>query len=47
VPAVEKLLALHDDQLAVAPLPKVIDAESRLRRFLAGTSRSPIPERSE
>ncbi|CAN7799057.1 hypothetical protein LJR022_009678 [Paraburkholderia hospita] len=47
VPAFEKRLVLHDAQVAVAPLHKVIDAESRLRRFLAGTSRSPIPERSD
>jgi hypothetical protein len=40
----ERLLALHDSQLATAPLHKVIDAERRLRQFLAGTANSPVPE---
>ncbi|MEM5386678.1 hypothetical protein VSR68_24195 [Paraburkholderia phymatum] len=40
----ERLLALNDRQLATAPLHKVIDAERRLRRFLAGTANSPVPE---
>jgi hypothetical protein len=44
VPAFERLLSLHDAQLVAAPLHKVIDAEHRLRQFLAGTARSPIPE---
>jgi hypothetical protein len=44
IPAFERLLALHDAQLAVAPLHKVIEAEHRLRRFLAGTAHSPVPE---
>jgi len=44
VPVFESLLALHDSQLSTAPLHKVIDAEHRLRRFLAGTAHSPIPE---
>lgn len=44
VPAFERLLALHDSQLAVAPLHKVIEAERRLKHFLAGTTSSPIPE---
>ena len=43
-PAFEKLLALHDAQLDVAPLHKVIDAEGRHRQFLLGTARSPIPD---
>ncbi|PTB28663.1 hypothetical protein C9I56_11720 [Paraburkholderia caribensis] len=34
IPVFEKLLALHDAQLAVAPLHKVVDAERQLRRFL-------------
>lgn len=41
-----RLLALHDSQLAVAPLHKVIEAEQRLRHFLAGTASSPIPAAS-
>jgi hypothetical protein len=44
VPVFERLLALHDSQLASAPLHKVIDAEQRLRHFLAGTASSPVPE---
>ncbi|CAN7728932.1 hypothetical protein [Paraburkholderia hospita] len=44
IPAFEHLLALHDAQLAAAPLHKVIDAERRLRQFLAGTAHSPISE---
>ncbi|MGU7776352.1 hypothetical protein ACV229_40155 [Burkholderia sp. MR1-5-21] len=42
--AFERLLLLHDRQLDVAPLRKVIEAEHRLKRFLAGTASSPIPE---
>jgi hypothetical protein len=37
------LLALYDAQLARAPLHAVLAAEQKLRAFLAGTSRSPIP----
>lgn len=44
LPAFEKLLALHDSQLAVAPLHKVVDAERQLARYLHGTASSPIPE---
>jgi hypothetical protein len=44
VPAFEALLALHDAQLGTAPLHKVIEAERRLRQFLAGTANSPVPE---
>lgn len=44
LPVFEKLLALHDSQLAVAPLHKVVDAERQLARFLHGTASSPIPE---
>ncbi|WP_224101012.1 hypothetical protein [Paraburkholderia caribensis] len=44
LPAFEKLLALHDSQLAVAPLHKVVDAEQQLSRYLCGTASSPIPE---
>ncbi|NPT48028.1 hypothetical protein GNZ12_43465 [Paraburkholderia sp. 1N] len=39
----EALLALYDSQLARAPLHEVLAAEQKLRAFLAGTSRSPIP----
>ena len=44
VPAFERLLVLHDWQLDVAPLHQVIEAEHQLKRFLAGTAASPIPE---
>jgi hypothetical protein len=44
VPAFETLLALHDAQLGTAPLHKVIEAERRLRQFLAGSANSPVPE---
>ena len=47
IPAFEKLLALYDAQLAVAPLHKVIEAEHRLRRFLAGMASSPIAEEKQ
>ncbi|NPT62382.1 hypothetical protein [Paraburkholderia elongata] len=39
----EAMLALYDSQLARAPLHEVLTAEQKLRAFLAGTSRSPIP----
>jgi hypothetical protein len=44
VPVFESLLALHDAQLATVPLHKIISAERRLRQFLAGTARSPVPD---
>ncbi|SKD03847.1 hypothetical protein SAMN05445504_9002 [Burkholderia sp. CF099] len=44
VPVFERLLALHDSQLATAPLHRFIRAEQRLRQFLAGSASSPIPE---
>ncbi|SIO72341.1 hypothetical protein SAMN05444172_8747 [Burkholderia sp. GAS332] len=43
IAAFEVLLALYDSQLASAPLHEVLAAEQKLRAFLAGTSRSPIP----
>lgn len=39
----EALLALYDSQLASVPLHKILEAEQRLRDFLAGTTTSPIP----
>ncbi|CAB3742776.1 hypothetical protein LMG27174_06909 [Paraburkholderia rhynchosiae] len=44
VPVFEGLLALHDAQLAIVPLHKIISAERRLRQFLAGTASSPVPD---
>jgi hypothetical protein len=38
----EALLALYDAQLESVPLHKVLEAESRLRAFLAGTGNSLI-----
>jgi hypothetical protein len=42
----ETLLALYDAQLARAPLHEVLEAEQQLRRFLTGTTDSPIPSSS-
>jgi hypothetical protein len=39
----EALLTLYDAQLASVPLHEVLEAERRLRAFLAGTDNSPIP----
>jgi hypothetical protein len=39
---IERLLALHDQQLSEAPMHRVVDAEKQLRRFLAGTGASPL-----
>jgi hypothetical protein len=44
VPSLERLLAQHDSQLNEVPLHYVADAERQLRRFLAGTDPSPIPD---
>jgi hypothetical protein len=41
-PAIERLLALHDQQLSEAPMHRVVEAERRLRQFLAGTGASPL-----
>ena len=38
----EALLALYDAQLESVPLHKVLEAERRLRAFLAGTANSPL-----
>ncbi|MCC8397346.1 hypothetical protein LJ656_32765 [Paraburkholderia sp. MMS20-SJTR3] len=37
------ILALHDDQLRIAPLHQYENAERRLLAFLHGPERSPIP----
>jgi hypothetical protein len=39
---IERLLALHDRQLADAPLFRVAEAEKQFREFLAGTGASPL-----
>jgi hypothetical protein len=44
IPSFERLLALHDLQLNVAPLYQVRAAEQRLQHSLAGTAESPIQE---
>jgi hypothetical protein len=41
-PVIERLLALHDQQLSEAPMHRVVEAEKQLRQFLAGTSVSPL-----
>ena len=41
-PVIERLLALHDQQLSAAPMHRVVEAEKQLRQFLAGTSVSPL-----
>jgi hypothetical protein len=41
-PVIERLLALHDQQLSEAPMHRVAEAEKQLRQFLAGTSISPL-----
>src|SRR5471032_2172342 len=38
-PVIERLLALHDQQLSEAPTHRVVEAEKQLRQFLAGTTR--------
>lgn len=43
IAAFEVLLALYDSQLACASLHEVLAAEQKLRVFLAGNARSPIP----
>ena len=39
---IERLLALHDQQLSEAPMHRVVEAEKQLRQFLAGESASPL-----
>ena len=36
-PVIERLLALHDQQLSEAPMHRVAEAGKQLRQFLAGT----------
>jgi hypothetical protein len=40
-PVIERLLALHDQQLSEAPMHRR-EAEKQLRQFLAGTGASPL-----
>lgn len=46
-PSIEKLLALHDEQLLSAPLHRVNAAEAALRRFVGGKARSPLVRPSQ
>jgi hypothetical protein len=39
---IERLLALHDQQLSEVPMHRVVEAEKQLRQFLAGTVASPL-----
>lgn len=41
-PVIERVLALHDQQLSEAPMYRVVEAEKQLRQFLASTSASPL-----
>jgi len=41
-PVIERLLALHDQQLSEAPMHRVVEAEKQLRQFLAGAGASPL-----
>ncbi|QIE29715.1 hypothetical protein [Caballeronia sp. SBC2] len=41
-PVIERLLALHDQQLSEAPMHRVLEAEKQLRQFLTGTGASPL-----
>jgi hypothetical protein len=41
-PVIERLLALHDQQLGEAPMHRVVEAEEQLRQFVAGTDVSPL-----
>jgi hypothetical protein len=41
-PVIERLLALHDQQLSETPMHRVLQAEKQLRQFLAGTDASPL-----
>ena len=40
---VERLLVVHDEQLAAVPKHHYLAAWDRLQRFVTGTGRSPIP----
>lgn len=40
---VGRVLALHDEQLAVVPKYRYLQASERLQRFITGQTRSPIP----
>jgi hypothetical protein len=46
-PVIERLLALHDQQLCEAPMHRVVEAERRLRQFLTGTGASPLVRPSQ
>ncbi|RQG99865.1 hypothetical protein [Paraburkholderia dinghuensis] len=41
--AIERVLVLHDDQLAGTPKHRYAQAWERLQRFIASQQRSPIP----
>jgi hypothetical protein len=41
-PVIERLLALHGQQLSEAPMHRVVEAEKQLRQFLAGAGASPL-----
>jgi hypothetical protein len=43
----EVVLMLHDEQLAIAPMQRVVEAEKRLRAFVTGTTSSQIIRRDD
>jgi hypothetical protein len=45
--SLEEILALHDEQLANAPLYRVVEAERRLRAFIMGSQPSPLKKTDE
>lgn len=42
-PFFEHILALHDQQLAIAPAHAIVSAEDELARFISGSAPSPLP----
>ena len=45
--SLEEILALHDEQLANAPLCRVVEADKRLRAFIMGSQPSPLKKTDE
>ncbi len=45
--SLKEILALHDEQLANAPLHCVVDAETRLRAYIMGSQPSPLKRTDE
>src|SRR6202795_4414764 len=45
--SLEKILALHDEQLGNVPLYRIVEAEKRLRAFIMGSQPSPLKKTDE